>query len=211
MNLTTRRGVLVLAAAIVAALLLAVGVAIGAVPRLVDASGPRPGEAASAPSTVGDPAPAEPPPTTAPPLPVAESSEPFEPSESTNTPTPPPTPAPPVTAPPTTTAPTTVPPPTTPAPPRLPPGQRVEPTAAQLQAAVAQLHQRIPLFAPTDGQLRTFAEAVCVSFDQGQTRAQVESTVSQAVSHIQGASLSAPDAAFAVQLVVQLRCPGYLP
>jgi hypothetical protein len=91
------------------------------------------------------------------------------------------------------------------------PGQRVNPTTAQVQAAVTQLHQRIPLFAPTDAQLRTFADAVCTSFDQGQTLAQVQSTVQQAVSRIQGQSLSAPDAQFAVQIVTQLRCPGYLP
>jgi hypothetical protein len=108
-------------------------------------------------------------------------------------------------------APTTVPPATVAAPPRLPPGQRIEPTAAGVQAAIAQLHQRVPLFSPTDGQLRTFAEAVCATYDQGLTQAQVESTVSDAVSRIQGASLSPSDAAFTVQLVVQLRCPGYLP
>ncbi|MGI8809374.1 MAG: hypothetical protein ACR2KK_16350 [Acidimicrobiales bacterium] len=91
------------------------------------------------------------------------------------------------------------------------PGQRVAFTTAGVQAAMAALHQRIPLFSPTDPQLRTFADAVCTSFDQGQTQAQVQSTVRQAVSHIQGASLAAADADFAVQTVVQLRCPGYLP
>lgn len=111
------------------------------------------------------------------------------------------------TAPPTTAA---APLPTV-APAKLPPGQRVNPTSAQVQAAIAALHQRIPLFAPTDQQLRTFADAVCMSFDQGQTQAQVQSTVQQAVARIQGASLSAPDADFAVRTVVALRCPGYLP
>ncbi len=100
---------------------------------------------------------------------------------------------------------------TTTAAPKLAPGQRLDPTSAQVQAAITQLHQRIPLFAPTEAQLRTFADAVCSSFDQGQTQAQVQSTVQDAVSHIQGASLSAADAQFAVQIVVQLRCPGYLP
>jgi len=98
---------------------------------------------------------------------------------------------------------------TTPAPSSLPPGQRVNPTSAQVQAAIGALHQRIPLFAPTDQQLRTFAEAVCASFDQGQTAAQVQSSVQEAVSHIQGASLSSADADFAVRTVVDLRCPGY--
>ena len=78
-----------------------------------------------------------------------------------------------------------------------------------MQAAIAALHQRIPLFQPTETQ-RTFADAVCTSFDQGRTQAQVESIVREAVSHIQGASRSAADAAFAVRTVVGLRCPGYL-
>lgn len=79
-----------------------------------------------------------------------------------------------------------------------------------MQSAIAALGQRIPLFSPTDAQLRTFADAVCTSFDQGQTMAQVQATVRQAVTHIQGASLSPADADFAVRTVVQLRCPGYL-
>jgi hypothetical protein len=91
------------------------------------------------------------------------------------------------------------------------PGQRLEPTSAEVQAAATALHQRIPLFAPTVQQLRTFADAVCTSFDQGQSQAQVQATVQQAVSRIQGASLSAADADFAVHTVVTLRCPGYLP
>ena len=80
-----------------------------------------------------------------------------------------------------------------------------------MQAAIAQLHQRIPLFNPNESQLRTFADAACTSFDQGQTFGQVQATVQQAVSHVQGASLSAADADFAVRTVLQLRCPGWLP
>ena len=101
--------------------------------------------------------------------------------------------------------------PPTPAPAKLPPGQRVNPTSAEVQAAITQLRQRIPLFQPTDPQLRTFAEAACASFDQGQSAAQVQATVRDAVSRVQGASLSAADAEFAVATVVRLRCPGYLP
>lgn len=99
-----------------------------------------------------------------------------------------------------------------PAPPaKLAPGQRAPYTSAGVQAAITSLHQRIPLFSPTDPQLRTFADAVCTSFDQGQTYAQVQATVQQAVSHIQGNSLSPSDAEFAVRTVLQLRCSGYLP
>jgi hypothetical protein len=132
--------------------------------------------------------------------------------------------APAAKAPPTTAARTTTPstpttvaaaaaPPTTAAPvtPKFAPGQRITPTSAQLQAAVAALHQRIPLFQPTEAQLRTFADAACASFDQGQNASQVSATVRQAVTYVQGASLTVADADFTVQTVVTLRCPGYLP
>jgi pyruvate/2-oxoglutarate dehydrogenase complex dihydrolipoamide acyltransferase (E2) component len=100
--------------------------------------------------------------------------------------------------------------PAAPATPTFAPGQRINPTSAQVQTAITTLTQRIPLFKPTDPQLRTFADAVCASFDQGQTKAQVQATVRDAVSRIPGASLSEADAEFAVRIVVGLRCPGYL-
>jgi hypothetical protein len=113
----------------------------------------------------------------------------------------------------TTSAPATPSPSPTPAPaaPKLPPGQRVAYTTTAVQAAASTLTQRIPLFKPTESQLKTFADAVCTSFDQGQTIAQVQATIRDAVSRIQGASLTEADAAFAVRTVTQLRCPGYLP
>ena len=111
----------------------------------------------------------------------------------------PPAPAPPAPAP---TTPTTA---------KVRSGQRVAFTAAGVQAAAAAITQRIPLFKPNDAQLRTFADAVCTSFDQGQTQAQVQATIRDAVSRIQGQSLSEADAAFMVHTVTQLRCPGYLP
>lgn len=127
--------------------------------------------------------------------------------------------APPTTAartrtPPTTAAPVTTPAPVTTAAPVTPtfaPGQRINPSSAQVQAAMATLTQRIPLFKPNESQLKTFADAACTSFDQGQTFTQVSSTIRQAVTYVQGASLSTPDADFAVRTVVTLRCPGYLP
>lgn len=103
------------------------------------------------------------------------------------------------------------PPGTTPTTARLRSGQRVAYTTEGVQAAIAAITQRIPLFKPTDAQLRTFADAVCDSFDQGQTQAQVQSTIRDAVSRIQGQSLSEADAEFMVRTVTQLRCPGYLP
>jgi len=90
-------------------------------------------------------------------------------------------------------------------------GQRVAYTTAGVQAAITTITQRIPLFQPNDAQLRTFADAVCTSFDQGQTQAQVQATIRDAVSRIQGQSLSEADAEFMVRTVTQLRCPGYLP
>ena len=90
-------------------------------------------------------------------------------------------------------------------------GQRIAFTTAGVQAAISAITQRIPLFKPNDAQLRTFADAVCTSFDQGQTQAQVQSTIRDAVSRIQGQSLSEADAEFMVRTVSQLRCPGYLP
>jgi hypothetical protein len=215
-----RRNPALLAGVIILFLLLAAGVAVGAVPRLVDSDAGRAAAVAAdegapaataAPEPTPELAPEPPDPTTTVVVPQAEQDASAtappaggdEPS-SDDPPAATPDPEPAAAAPPP-------PPPAPPAPPKLPPGQRLAPSSAQVQAAIAQLHQRIPLFNPNEAQLRTFADAVCTSFDQGQSQAQVESTVRQAVSHIQGQSLSPADAAFAVSTVVQLRCPRYLP
>ncbi len=121
----------------------------------------------------------------------------------------------PTTAAPATTqpsAPATETAPTTPAPtaPKYAPGQRINPSSGDVQTAMSALSTRIPLFKPTEPQLRAFADAACAQFDQGQSKSQVESTVRQAVTYVQGASLSPADAEFAVRTVVALRCPGYL-
>lgn len=109
------------------------------------------------------------------------------------------------------TAPAPAPVATTPTTVKVRSGERVAFTSAGVQAAAAAITQRIPLFKPNDAQLRTFADAVCSSFDQGQTQAQVQATIRDAVSRIQGQSLSDADAEFMVRTVTQLRCPGYLP
>lgn len=101
--------------------------------------------------------------------------------------------------------------PTTPTTVKVRSGARVAYTTAGVQAAISAITQRIPLFKPNDAQLRTFADAVCTSFDQGQSQAQVQATIRDAVSRIQGQSLSEADAEFMVRTVTQLRCPGYLP
>jgi hypothetical protein len=214
-SLSTTRGLALLGGSIGIVLFLAVGVAVGAVPRAGGTTPTATPEAAGAASSAS----ASPEPTAAPAPP------PTEPPATE----PPATGAPETTTPPTTTrstakkapattiaepaaeAPAPTPPPAPPAPPKLPPGQRINPTSAQVQAAITQLHQRIPLFQPNESQLRTFADAVCASFDQGQSFGQVQATVQQAVSNVQGASLSAPDAEFAVRTVLELRCPGWLP
>jgi outer membrane biosynthesis protein TonB len=207
-SLSTKRGLALLGGMIAAVLFLAVGVAVGAVPRLTDTAA-----ADGAPETAAPAPSAEPAAAAAPaPAPAAEPPATSAPEPATTA-----APATPRKAPATTVAPepeavaAPPPPPAPPAPPKLPPGQRVNPTSAQVQAAIAQLHGRIPLFQPNESQLRTFADAVCASFDQGQSFAQVTSTVQQAVSNVQGASLSAADADFAVRTVLQLRCPGWLP
>lgn len=163
-----------------------------------------------APTSVPTEAPPAEPPTTA----ASPSTAPTTAAPTAKPPSPPKTATTRRAAAPTTVAspaPVPAPAPTTaPAPAKLPPGHRVPFTSSAVQAAAASLHQRIPLFNPSESQLRTFADAVCTSFDQWQTLAQVQSTVRQAVTHIQGASLSEADAAFAVRTVVQLRCPGWL-
>lgn len=171
--------------------------------RASDADAADPGAPSSETPAVAEASPDTTPPTTAAPVaPAARSTVPPTTVTTRRAPAPSPSAAP------ATSTPTPSP---TAAPAKPAPGQRLGFTSAGVQAAMVALHQRIPLFSPSDPQLRTFADAVCTSFDQGQTVAQIQATVRQAVSHIQGASLSEADAAFAVRTVVQLRCPGYLP
>ncbi len=203
MPLTLQRRQALLGATITTTLLLAVGFGVlprvgGATPSTVDVA------TGTGNTTIGETPPASTD-TQPPELASATASGP--------TPTHAPTDAPPVTTPPATAASSDLSAPSAPGPAgpaRLPFGQRVNPSSADVQAAIGALHQRIPMFQPTEQQLRTFAEAVCASFDQGQTEAQVQSTVQDAVSRIDGATLSAADADFAVRTVVGLRCPGSL-
>jgi hypothetical protein len=100
------------------------------------------------------------------------------------------------------------PPPTVPVPPTA--ARRVDPTSAQVQAAIAQLHQRIPTFQPTEAQAREFASRVCTAFDQGQTYDQIRAATTQAVAAVQWIKVSPADVDFAIRTAVQLACPGYL-
>jgi len=78
-----------------------------------------------------------------------------------------------------------------------------------VQAAIAQIHQRIPLYSPTEAQARQFGDQVCSAFDQGQSSAQVQATALQAASKVPFVTVSAGDVAFAVHTAVGLFCPGY--
>ena len=219
MPATTRSRLALLGGTIAATLGLAVGAAVGAVPKLVDS-----GQAATAASgVVTGVAPA----VTTPAADLGDASPTT--AEAPTTTVAPPTTAVPVTsttrpatkaAPPTTVARASASPaassggqasqPAQPAAPKVAPGQRVNPSSAAVQAAINELHTRIPMFSPTASQLLSFADAACNLLDQGQTMAQVQAAVRQAVTYVQGASLSDADTAFAVRVVVQLRCPGYL-
>jgi len=86
---------------------------------------------------------------------------------------------------------------------------RVTPSSAQVQAAIAQIHQRIPLYSPTEAQARQFGDQVCSAFDQGQSSAQVQATAQQMASQVPFVTVSSSDIAFAVRTAVQLFCPGY--
>ena len=166
----------------------------GLMAPIPETQAPAPAPAETVPPTTQAPA-AQPPPTTkaAPPATTATTRKPA-----------PTTVAPPVPAAPAPAA-------TTPTTAKVRSGARVAYTTAGVQAAIAAITGRIPLFKPNDAQLRTFADAVCTSFDQGQTQTQVQATIRDAVSRIQGQSLSEADAEFMVRTVTQLRCPGYLP
>ncbi|MFN2609111.1 MAG: hypothetical protein ABR511_14660 [Acidimicrobiales bacterium] len=139
--------------------------------------------------------------------------------------TPPPT-APPATAPPTTARRTTVaraaatssaPAPAAAAPsaaaaPASSVAPRLNPSSAQVQAAMNALKARNPLYGSlTEAQARQFANQVCSAFDAGQTAAQVQATAQAAASKVPLMAVPAADVRYAVRTAVQLFCPGYLP
>lgn len=86
---------------------------------------------------------------------------------------------------------------------------RLNPSSAQVQAAIAQVHQRIPLYQPTEAQARQFASDICDAFDQGQSYSQVKAGVQQAIPSI--LSISSANIDFVIRTAVGLVCPGYLP
>ena len=196
----TRRNLTLVGAGAALTFCLAGGAALGVVPQAGDGSsasgrpvvaavsGPVPpaGPVATAPTSTAPP----PPPTTAKPAVTA---------------------APRTTTPRTAPARTVAPAPTSspdpaPAPQTVP---RRNPSSAEVQAAIAQIHQRIPFYTPTEAQAREFGNQVCSAFDAGATFAQVRASVLQAASRIPLVTISSADADFAVRTAVALFCPGY--
>lgn len=87
---------------------------------------------------------------------------------------------------------------------------RLNPSSAQVQAGIAQVRQRIPLYQPTEAQARQFGNDVCGAFDQGQSYSQVKAGVQQAISQVPFLSVSSANIDFAIRTTVGLFCPGYL-
>jgi len=211
---SARRVHLLVGGAIGLNLVLGAGVAMGVVPRAVNAENAasvrRAVETAvaqeAAPATTAEvpvEAPAAPVETTAPPTTAAPAT-----TAAPKPTTPPTTAAPVVTAPPTTAAPAPVPtpPPTVPQPTTAP---RLNPSDAEVLAAMQQLKSQIPLLPVNAAYGRQFGDAVCSAFDQGNDFAQVKNMVMQAVSQIPLIRISPANADFAVRTAVALFCPAY--
>lgn len=165
-----------------------------AAPAVLDATEP----AAGAPAPVVDATvpvettvPVTAPPTTAAPKPVAARAPPAAAVAEA--------PAPAPTTPPATQAPA----------PKSTTAARLNPTSAQVMAAVQQIRTRIPLLPQNEAYARQFGDAVCTAFDQGFSAAQVQAQVLQAVSQVPLIKVLPADADFAIKTAVQLFCPGY--
>jgi hypothetical protein len=142
--------------------------------------------ATPAPSVAATPAPTAAPSPGKAPAPAAAKAAP-------STPKPTGAPAPAVTAP----APTT---------PALP--ARRQPSAAEVNGLIGQVHALIPLFTPTAAQINQVGNDVCTAFDQGKTLAQVKATAMQ-LAGAYAALIPVGVTDTAVRTVVSLFCPGY--
>ena len=87
---------------------------------------------------------------------------------------------------------------------------RLNPSSAQVMAAIQQLSPS-PALTPTEAQAREFGNQVCTAFDQGQTFAQVQQGVLSALSQVPLLGLSVTPAKVndAIRGAVQLFCPGH--
>jgi hypothetical protein len=86
---------------------------------------------------------------------------------------------------------------------------RTSPSSAQIQAAIAGFHQRIPLFTPTAAQVNDFGNQVCTAFDQGQSYAQVKATGLSMVTKYPFVSITSADADWMIHTAVSMYCPGH--
>ena len=125
-------------------------------------------------------------------------------------------PNPKVTVPPTTRAPVAKAAPVTVAPVAAAPAAPVKvarrtPSAAEVQAGIAQLKSRVGglllIFSPTPAQIAQAGDQVCTAFDSGQSFTEVKST---GLSLIPASVTVTPETAdWAVRQVVTLYCPGH--
>jgi hypothetical protein len=86
---------------------------------------------------------------------------------------------------------------------------RLSPSSAEIQGVIAQVSQRIPLFRPTEAQVRQFGNDVCSAFDAGLPYAQVKAQVQQALPNVPLVPISSADIDYAIRTAMGLFCPGY--
>jgi len=83
---------------------------------------------------------------------------------------------------------------------------RLNPSSAQVKAAIAQIGAGLPI---SEAQAREFANQVCTAFDEGQSFSTVKATALQAARKVPFVSVSAAQVDSAVRTAVQLFCPGH--
>jgi hypothetical protein len=86
---------------------------------------------------------------------------------------------------------------------------RAEPTGAEMSHAIALFHERIPLYRPSEDQVRRFGDALCTALDQGRTYAELAAAVQKAAGQIPLVRVSAADVNLAIRTIVAMFCPGY--
>jgi outer membrane biosynthesis protein TonB len=203
---TTKRNVGLLMGATALTLSIGVGTAAGVVPQMghsepasvtVDFVPPAPVPADPGPAEAAPPPPPPPPttvPTTTAPRPApATTAAPRRASRQAASPG----------------APASAPAPAAPAGPTK--AARLSPSSAEIQGVIAQVSQRIPLFRPTEAQVRQFGNDVCSAFDAGLPYDQVKAQVQQALPKVPLVTISSADVDYAIRTAVGLFCPGYAP
>ncbi len=92
------------------------------------------------------------------------------------------------------------------APPASTTAARLNPSSAQVTAAIAQIGAGLPI---TEAQARQFGDQVCTAFDQGQSFSAVKATALQEAKKVPFVTVSPAQVDSAVRTAVQLFCPGY--